>query len=73
MKIMNQRVEHKRFGQGTIFALKDQKVYVKFGKIYGDKSFPYPDVFEQDMKMCDRDAQEEIMDDIRMMKRRREK
>lgn len=72
MKIMNQRVEHKRFGQGTIFALKDQKVYVKFGKIYGDKVFPYPDVFEGDMIMCDRDAQEEIQDDVRAMKRRRE-
>lgn len=73
MRIMNQRVEHKRFGPGTIFALKDQKVYVKFGKIYGDKIFPYPDVFISDMKMCDEDAQEEIMDDIRMMSRQGKK
>lgn len=71
MKIMNQKVEHKKFGLGTIFALKDNKVYVTFGKIFGDKSFPYPEVFVNDMKMCDEDAQEDILDDIRMMNNRR--
>lgn len=70
MKIMNQKVEHKKFGTGTIFALKDEKVYVTFGKIFGDKSFPFPEVFISDMKMCDEDAQEEIMEDIRMMKQK---
>lgn len=71
MKIMNQKVEHKKYGAGTIFALKDQKVYVTFGKIYGDKSFSYPEIFVSDMKMCDEDAQEEILEDIRMMNRRK--
>lgn len=72
MKIMDQKVEHKKFGMGKIFALKDQKVYVTFGKIFGDKSFPFPEVFVSDMKMCDEDAQEEIMEDIKMMNRRKE-
>lgn len=64
MKIMNQKVEHKKFGQGTVFALKDNHVYVTFGKIFGDKSFSYPDVFAADMKMCDEDAQEEMLEEI---------
>ena len=49
MRIMNQKVEHKRYGIGTIFALKGKKVYVAFGKLYGDMAFPYPKVFEGDM------------------------
>ncbi len=32
MRIMNQKVEHKKFGMGTIFALKDGEVYVTFEK-----------------------------------------
>lgn len=70
MKIMNQKVEHKKFGRGTIFALKDQKVYVSFGKIFGEKAFPYPESFETDMKMCDEEAQEEVLEDIRMYQRK---
>lgn len=69
MKIMNQKVEHKRFGRGTIFALKDQRIYVSFGKIFGEKAFSYPQVFEEDMKMCDEEAQEEVLEDIRMYRK----
>lgn len=64
MKIMNQKVEHKRFGQGTVIGLKDRKLYVSFGKIFGDKGFAYPDVFKHDMKLLDGDAQEEMMEEL---------
>ncbi|RHB46052.1 hypothetical protein DW886_06795 [Enterocloster aldenensis] len=64
MKIINQKVEHKKFGYGTIFALKDNKVYVKFGKIFGDRFFAYPDIFASDMIMCNEDLQEEILEEI---------
>lgn len=60
MRIMNQKVEHNKFGQGTVFALRDKKVYVAFGKLFGDKFFPYPDVFKEDMHFCDEEIQEEI-------------
>ena len=65
MTSINQKVEHRRFGAGTIFALKGGKVYVAFGKLYGDMAFPYPQVFVSDMKMMDRDLQEEILDECR--------
>lgn len=64
MRIMNQKVEHKRYGTGTIFALKGKKVYVAFGKLYGDMAFPYPQVFEEDMKLMDRDLQQELMEEL---------
>lgn len=64
MKIMNKQVDHKRFGRGTIIGLKNNKVYVSFGKIFGDKGFSYPEVFVSDMTMLDEDLQEEIMDEI---------
>lgn len=64
MKIINQKVEHKRFGAGTIFALKGKKVYVAFGKLYGDMAFPYPQVFQGDMKMADPELQEEILEEL---------
>lgn len=64
MRIMNQKVDHKKFGRGTIFALKGDKIYVSFGKIYGDMQLPYPEVFRRDMKLEDPDLQEEILEEI---------
>lgn len=64
MRIMNQRVEHKRYGIGTIFALKGKKVYVAFGKLYGDMAFSYPKVFEGDMKLVNQELQEELMEEL---------
>ena len=58
MRIMDKKVVHKRFGMGSIIGLKDNKIYVSFGKIFGDKIFP------GDMKMMDEDLQEELMEDI---------
>ncbi|MFR2691846.1 MAG: hypothetical protein ACLTBV_12725 [Enterocloster bolteae] len=42
MRIMNQKVEHKRYGIGTIFALKGKKVYVAFGSYTGTWHFHIP-------------------------------
>ena len=64
MKIMDKKVMHKRFGMGRVIGLKDNKIYVSFGKIFGDKALPYPEVFASDMKMMDEDLQEELMEDI---------
>lgn len=64
MKIMNQKVNHKKYGAGTIFAFKDNKVYVSFGKLFGEKNFPYPEVFRNDMKLVDEDSQEEVDEEI---------
>lgn len=64
MKIMNQKVEHRRFGQGMVIGLKGRRIYVSFGKIFGDKGFTYPDVFKEDMKLLDGDAQEEMMEEL---------
>lgn len=65
MKIINKKVEHKSFGAGTIYAMNSGKVYIEFGKIFGMKSFPYPEIFaEGKMKLMDEEAQEELMEDI---------
>ena len=64
MKIMDKKVMHKRFGMGSVIGLKDNKIYVSFGKIFGDKALPYPEVFASDMNMMDEDLQEELMEDI---------
>lgn len=64
MKIMNQQVDHKRFGRGTVIGMKNNRIYVSFGKVFGDKGFPYPQVFATDMKMVDEGLQEEILDEI---------
>ena len=64
MKIMDKKVMHKRFGMGSVIGLKDNKIYVSFGKIFGDKALPYPEGFASDMKMMDEDLQEELMEDI---------
>lgn len=64
MKIMDKKVLHKRFGMGSIIGLKGNRIYVSFGKVFGDKVFAYPEVFAEDMKMMDADLQEEIMEEV---------
>lgn len=65
MKIINKKVEHTRYGAGTIYAMNGGKVYIEFGKIFGMKSFPYPQVFsEGNMKLMDEELQEDLMEDL---------
>ncbi len=45
MKIINKKVEHKNYGAGTICAMNGGSVCVEFGKLFGMKRFPYPQVF----------------------------
>lgn len=66
MKIMDKKVEHKRFGMGTIIALKENKIYVSFGKVFGDRILPYPEVFRSDMRLMDEELQGELMEDLEL-------
>lgn len=65
MKIINKKVEHTSFGAGTIYAMSGGKIYIEFGKIFGMKSFPYPQVFsEGNMKLMDEELQKDLMEDL---------
>ena len=65
MKIINKKVEHKNYGAGTICAMNGGSVCVEFGKLFGMKRFPYPQVFsEGTMKLMDEALQEELMEDL---------
>lgn len=45
MKIIGSKVSHKFFGKGTVLALTDKIITVKFEK--GEKDFEYPEAFEK--------------------------
>ena len=64
MKIINQKVEHRKYGRGTVFALRGNQVYVTFGKLYGDMPLPYPEAFKVDMKLVDPELQEMLMEEL---------
>lgn len=64
MKIINQKVEHRKYGRGTVFALRGNQVYVTFGKLYGDMPLPYPEAFKGDMKLVDPELQEMLMEEL---------
>lgn len=64
MNLLKQKVNHRLFGAGTIFALKSNKIYVTFKKPYGDKVFPYPKVFHKDMQLENADLQRELLETI---------
>lgn len=64
MKIINQKVEHKKYGRGTVFALRANQIYVTFGKLYGDIRLPYPEAFREDMKLVNPELQEMLMEEL---------
>lgn len=64
MRIINQKVEHKKYGSGTVFALRGDKVYVAFGKLYGDLPLPYPESFKGDMKLVNPELQEALLEEL---------
>lgn len=53
MTLINQRIDHKRFGEGTIVFHEKGKISVRFAANDEVKSFVYPDSFETFLKLSD--------------------
>lgn len=53
MTLMNQRINHVRFGEGTIVSHENDKMTVQFSANDEIKCFIYPDAFDKFLKLYD--------------------
>jgi len=58
--LINAEVIHGKFGNGTIVAIDETMVTVKFSEDVGEKRFLYPSAFSLFLKFADLDKQEKI-------------
>lgn len=70
MKIIGSNVNHKIFGKGTVLALTDKIITVKFAK--GVKDFEYPEAFETFLSSDNKDIQKQALKLAEESKRRKE-
>lgn len=68
MELISEKVEHTKFGLGTIVDLEQNKVSVEFSNQFGKKSFIFPDAFEQFLKLNNPIAEEDVMEQVRLKK-----
>lgn len=62
--MINEKVEHKKYGSGEIVEVKDDKITVIFEKINEKKSFKYPESFEKFLVAKNNEFKEKIFEDI---------
>ena len=66
MVFENVLVKHKSFGEGIITAHVGNYITVKFGEV--EKKFVYPDSFERFLTLADGTVTEDILNDIKISK-----
>lgn len=66
MVFENVLVKHKSFGEGIITAHVGNYITVKFGEV--EKKFVYPDSFERFLTLSDGTVTEDILNDIKISK-----
>ena len=70
MDIINKKIEHFLYGDGTVICRKEDILYIQFSEPYGVKQFIYPDAFEKYLKLCDLDLEKFVMEEINNKKLR---
>ncbi len=67
--LVNEYVEHKKFGRGLITNEEKGKITVDFDSQIGNKIFLFPDAFEQFLEFEDKSLQEESLTLVQDKKR----
>jgi len=70
--LINAEVIHGKFGNGTIVAIDETVVTVKFAEAVGEKRFLYPSAFSMFLKFADLDKQEAINAELAAIKSAKE-
>lgn len=60
MNLIDEQVQHSKFGIGRITSSSDSIIKVEFRKDIGEKKFSYPEAFEGYLKMCDPSTQKYV-------------
>jgi hypothetical protein len=59
--LINECIEHKKYGRGIIIDEEAGKITVEFAKPIGNKMFQFPDAVEQYLKFAESSLQEESL------------
>jgi hypothetical protein len=64
-KMLNEKVENKKYGVGTIVDIIDNKITVRFEGLEEEKIFKYPDAFDGFLKFENKTLEEKSLKDIK--------
>lgn len=64
-KMLNEKVENKKYGMGTIVNTNDNKFIVRFEEIEEEKMFKYPDAFDGFLKFENKTLEVKALKDIK--------
>lgn len=64
MNIMNERINHITFGEGTVISQNKSIIAVEFNEQYGVKQFLYPDAFEEFLKLSNSDMEVSVIGEL---------
>lgn len=70
--LINENVEHIRFGKGLIIGEEADRITVEFPDAIGNKRFQFPDAFEQFLRFEENSLQEESLNMIESKKQKLE-
>jgi hypothetical protein len=64
MNILNEKIQHKTFGEGTVINQDTSKISIAFREQYGVKQFIYPDAFEEFLKLNNSDLESSVVQEL---------
>jgi len=64
MDILNGRIQHIVFGEGTVISHENGRLSVQFSERYGIKQFLYPDAFEKYLRLNNSDLELSVLEDL---------
>jgi len=65
MKLLNEKVKHKIFGDGVVTGVSPKRIEVSFPESNEVKLFQYPDSFEKYLKIADKTKQKDILTELK--------
>jgi hypothetical protein len=68
MNLINESVQHTKFGSGAIVDIEQGRVVVKFTEQQDKKSFIFPDAFEGFLKLDNAQIQKDVLKQLRQKK-----
>ncbi|WP_300384197.1 hypothetical protein [Clostridium sp.] len=69
-KMLNEKVENKKYGIGTIIDTNDNKIIVRFKDLEEEKIFKYPDAFDGFLTFENKELEGRAIKDIKDKKNR---
>jgi hypothetical protein len=68
MSIVNEKVDHVKFGAGVIMDVKEDKIWVQFIDQIETKTFLYPEIFEIFLKAENPKVENNALEELRIKK-----